>query len=116
MNAEETEIFEFLKRYARVYVSVVEISKNVGDRRRFLNDRAWARPLLRRMEMDDILESNPSGEYRLKGGAGGSTTTFIKALARADIDLGDTTIISLDDAKAMEKEKQEEEAKKLANG
>ncbi len=115
MNAEETEIFEFLKRYGHVFVSVVEISKNVGDRRRFLCDRAWARPLLRRMEMDEVLESNPSGEYRIKGG-NNNTTSFIKALARADIDLGDTTIISLDDVRSKEKQKEEELAKKLATG
>jgi len=94
MNADETEIFEFLKRYPHVYVSVIEVSKNVGDRRNFLNDRTWTRPFLRRMEMDGILESNPSGEYRIKGGTG-NTTTFLKALDRTDIDLADTTIVSL---------------------
>ncbi len=99
MNADETEVFEFLKQYPRVYVSVVEISKNVGDRRRFLNDRCWTRPMLRRMEMEGILESNPSGEYRIKG-TSGNTTTFLKALGEgANVDLGDTTIISLGDRK-----------------
>jgi hypothetical protein len=98
MNADETEIFEFLKQYPHVFVSVVEISKNVGDRRRFMNDRAWTRPLLRRMEMEGVLEANPSGEYRIT--RGGSTTTFLKALEQGHADLGDTTIITLGDRKA----------------
>lgn len=96
MNAEETEIYDYLKQFPNVYVSVIEVSKSVGARRNFLVDRAWARPLLRRMEMEGLLESNPSGEYRLKH-ASGDTTTFLKALARPDVDLGDTTIIVMDD-------------------
>ncbi len=99
MNAEETEIFDFLKQYPHVYVSVIEISKNVGDRRRFLNDRAWTRPILRRMEMEGVLEANPSGEYRIKGGGGSNTTSFIKALGQGAMDLGDTTIVALGDKK-----------------
>jgi hypothetical protein len=96
MNADETEVFEFLKRYPHTYVSVVEISKTVGDRRKFLGDKVWARPILRRMEMDGILESNLSGEYRIKGSTGGNTTRFMTALGQANVDLGDTTIITLE--------------------
>jgi hypothetical protein len=99
MNADEMEVFEFLKRYPHVYVSVVEISKNVGDRRKFLEDRVWTRPILRRMELDGIVEANPSGEYRINGATGGNTTRFMQALGRANIDLGDTTIISLGEKK-----------------
>jgi hypothetical protein len=99
MNADETEVFEFLKRYPHTYVSANEISKNVGDRRKFLNDRVWTRPILRRMEMDGILESNPSGEYRIKGSTGGNTTRFMQALGQTNIDLGDTTIITLGEKK-----------------
>ncbi len=97
MNAEETQILEFLKRYPHVYVSCIEISKNVGDRRNFFNDRTWTRPILRRMEMDGILESNPSGEYRIKNSS--DTTTFLKALDVPGVSLGDTTIITLDHGK-----------------
>ncbi len=98
MNAEETEIVDFLKQFPRVFVSVIEISKSVGHRRNFLMDKTWARPLLRRMEMEGVLESNPSGEYRLKEGSA-DTATFLKALHHPDVSLGDTTIITLDDVK-----------------
>jgi hypothetical protein len=96
MNAEATEVYEYLKQFPNVFVSVIEISKSVGSRRNFLMDRTWSRPILRRMEMEGLLESNPSGEYRLKH-TSGDTTTFLKALECTDIDiaLGDTTIIAL---------------------
>ncbi len=103
MSAEETEIYDFLKQYPRVYVSVIEISKSVGHRRNFLMDKTWARPLLRRMEMEGLLESNPSGEYRLKN-ASEDTTTFLNALHNPDAHLGDTTIITLDDVKDDEED------------
>jgi hypothetical protein len=96
MNADETEVFEFLKQYPRLFVSAVEVSKKIGHRRRFLQDRNWARPILRRMELDGILESNPSGEYRLKEFTEG-TAHFLAALERPGIELGETTIISIHD-------------------
>ena len=96
MNADETEIHDFLKTFPNLFVSVMEISKRLGTRKRFESDRTWARPLLRRMEMDGILESNPFGEYRLKA-THEETTSFRKALTLPNAVLGDTTIISLED-------------------
>ena len=96
MNTQETEIFDFLKRFPHLFVSVNEISKNVGSRKKFNEDRAWARPFLRRMEMDGWVESNPFGEYRLKHRPE-DTTSFKRALQMPGVPLGETTIISLDD-------------------
>lgn len=96
MNADETEIHEFLKTFPNLFVSVMEISKRLGSRKRFDQDRTWARPILRRMELDGILESNPFGEYRLKA-TPEEATTFKKALTLPNAALGDTTIISLVD-------------------
>ena len=94
MNADERAVCEFLKAYPGTYVSVMEISRRLGVRRQFKKDRAWARPILRRMELDNVLESNQCGEYRLKDQATG--TAFKTALSKPDIPLGDTTLISLD--------------------
>src|SRR4026209_1472942 len=96
MNAEETEIYEFLKTRKANFVSMNEISKVLGHGRRFKEDRNWARPVLRRMEMDGILESNPYGEYRLKN-AEAEPTDFKDALRTPVASLGDTTIIRLKD-------------------
>ncbi len=95
MNADETAVHDFLMRYPGIYVTVTEISRRLGARRKFQKDRAWARPILRRMEMDGSLESNDCGEYRLKEKSDG--TTFKHALRLPGISLGDTTMISLDE-------------------
>ena len=96
MNADETEVYQFLKQFPHLFISVMEISKRVGNRRRYLHDRGWARPILRRMELDGIVESNPSGEYRLKHYFDGPPP-FMTALERPGVELGDTTIITLKD-------------------
>jgi hypothetical protein len=96
MNAEETEIFEFLKGRGANYVSVGEISKALGHGHRFQKDRFWARPTLRRMEIDGHVESNPYGEYRAKA-EDIHTNDFREALRNPGASLGDTTIIRIED-------------------
>lgn len=96
MNADETEIYDFLKQFPNLFVSANEVSKRVGHKRRYLHDRTWARPFLRRMELDGLLESNPSGEYRLKHGVG-ETPPFMVAVGTPGVSLGDTTIIKLEE-------------------
>ena len=101
MNAEEQQIYEFLKGYPDTFVSVQDISKRFGRGRKFEEDRNWARPVLRRMEMDGLVESNPFGEYRLlatngaTSGSGG--VDFKQALKTPGVCLADTTIIRLED-------------------
>jgi hypothetical protein len=96
MNAEETEIYEFLKKFSNLFVSVNEISKNVGARKKFNEDRNWTLPILRRMEMEGWVEANPFGDYRLKRRPD-DTTTFKRALSMPDVPLGDTAIITLEE-------------------
>lgn len=96
MNADETEIYDFLKTFRHLFVSVTEISKRLNSRKRYEEDRTWARPILRRMELDGTLESNPFGEYRIKPSSN-ETTTFKKALLLPNVPLGDTAIITLED-------------------
>lgn len=100
MNADEKEIIEFLRSFREVYVSVVEVSRRLGARKRFNLDRTWARPVLMRMELDGLLESNEFGEYRLRNRT--SDTNFKEALQKADltVSLGETTIIRLQDVGA----------------
>lgn len=95
MNTEETEIYEFLKARDELFVSVTEISRFLGRSRRFEKDRNWARPILRRMEMDGIIEANPYGEYRLKR-TDAKPNEFQEALRTPGADLGDTTIIRIE--------------------
>jgi hypothetical protein len=97
MGTDETEIYEFLKSFRAVYVSVTEVSRRLGARRKFNLDRAWARPILIRMELDGLVESNEYGEFRIKDQA--SETDFKTAVTMADsqVPLGETTIIRLRD-------------------
>jgi len=97
MNAEENEIYEFLKTRGDAYVCVTDISKFLGRGQRFQKDRNWARPILRRMEVDGTLEANPYGEYRIKG-AEAQPSDFKQALQTPGVSLGDTTIIRIKDA------------------
>ena len=99
MNTEENEIYEFLKTRGDAYVSVTDISKVLGRGNRFQKDRNWARPILRRMEVDGVLEANPYGEYRIKGAEGEAhSSDFKEALRKPGVSLGDTTIIRIKDA------------------
>ena len=97
-NQDQIEIYDFLLRFPQVFVSVAEISKHVGNRRLYNEDRNWARPALRRMEMEGWLESNAFGEFRIKRFPE-NTTHFKKAIGIPGMNLGDTAIIMVDDVK-----------------
>ena len=113
MNADEIRIIELLNDFPDEFVSVVDISKKLGKGRRFRDDRLWARPILRRMEMDGFLEVNEAGDYRVrmddppkntqseKSGRAEKTETkqidFKQALKTPGVSLGDTTIIRIGD-------------------
>jgi hypothetical protein len=101
MSPEETEIIEFLRRFRGNYVSVNEVSRSIGQRKRFFEDRYWTRPILRRMEVDGWLESNEFGEYRLVLREE-DTTSFWQALSQPNAALGETTIIDLEDVSDTE--------------
>jgi hypothetical protein len=101
MNPEQMRVVDFLRTRSGIFVSVNEISKHLGNRRAFDMDRAWARPILRRMELEGIVESNPFGEYRLVQAAA-EETRFKEALAMPGIDLGETTIVCLQEAEETE--------------
>jgi hypothetical protein len=96
MNAIEKEIYDLLCRFPKSYLSATEVSRSVGNRKWFNADRNWAKPILRRLELDGWLESNAFGEYRIKR-LMESTTSFRQALHMTGVSLADTNIICLDD-------------------
>ena len=93
MSNDELEVYEFLKRYPHQYVPVRDISRSVGSRRAYNEDRNSSLAVLRRMELDGWVEANSYGEYRLKRRPD-ETTSFKKALETPGMALGDTTIIN----------------------
>ena len=66
MDADEREIYQFLKSWGNQYIAAREICRRAGGRRRFHEEPDWAKPVLLRMEERGILESNATGHFRLK--------------------------------------------------
>jgi len=94
MSSEESEMFEFLKMCPRRYVPVDEIVQHTGVSKDLSQDRNWVQAILRRMEIENWIEGNVDGEYRLKARPE-ETTSFRKALETPGAPLGDTAIITL---------------------
>jgi hypothetical protein len=108
MNADEMRILEYLNESPSDFVSVVDVSKRLGKGRRFKDDKLWARPILRRLEMDGFLEVNDMGDYRIRDTDDHPKKTqtkqtetkqidFKQALKTPGVSLGDTTIIRIGD-------------------
>ena len=66
MDADEREVYYFLKPYRTEFLSGKEICRRAAGKRRFREDQAWAIPPLMRMVERGILETDPSGAYRIK--------------------------------------------------
>jgi len=121
MNADEMRIIGFLNEFPDEYVSVIDVSRKLGKGRRYKDDRTWALPIMRRMEMDGLLETNMVGDFRVrteyrdngkdhakdhakdskgtKGTKASETKSidFKQALKTPGVSLGDTTIIRISD-------------------
>lgn len=66
MDADEKEIYNFLKSWKHEFISAREVCRRAGGKRRFRNEPDWAKPPLVRMVERGILEVDAAGHYRLK--------------------------------------------------
>jgi hypothetical protein len=66
MDADEREIYQFLKSWGGNFVSAREVCRRAGGKRRYNQDPEWAKPVLLRMEERGILESNSTGQFRIR--------------------------------------------------
>lgn len=66
MDAEEREIYFYLKGWKHEYISSREICRRAGGKQRFHQELDWAKPALSRMVERGMVEMNPSGHLRLK--------------------------------------------------
>jgi hypothetical protein len=117
MNADEVRIIDFLSEFPDEFVSSTDVSKRLGKGRRFRDDRNWAAPIMRRMEMDGLLESDDSGCYRVRmdekeakphkqdkaDKQDKQPIDFKQALKTPGVSLGDTTIIRITDVQEQGK-------------
>jgi hypothetical protein len=66
MDADEREIYYYLKSWKKEFISSREICRRAGGKKRFRQDEEWAKPVLLRMVEKGILETDTGGHYRLK--------------------------------------------------
>ena len=66
MDADEREIFEYLKTRGGEFVNAREICRRAGGKHRYAEDNNWAKPVLQRMRERNILECSSLGTYRIK--------------------------------------------------
>lgn len=66
MDADEREIYQYLKSYGNQFIAAREICRRAGGRRRYNDDPEWAKPVLLRMVERGILESDSTGHFRIK--------------------------------------------------
>ncbi len=66
MNADERDIFQFLKTWGVKFVGAAEIARRAGSKQRYYKEPDWAKPVLLQMAERGILESDAHGRYRIK--------------------------------------------------
>lgn len=66
MDANERDIFQYLKTWGKEYVGVAEICRRAGSKKRYHQDPDWAVPYLGLMVERGILERDAAGRYRVK--------------------------------------------------
>lgn len=66
MDADEREIFHYLRKEGDGFVPASAIGRHAGGKQRFREAPDWARQALLRMVERGILEVDPVGAYRLK--------------------------------------------------
>ena len=69
MRHEQVRILQYLKSSPLAFFSVAEISRRVGDRKQYEENRRWAQPHLTRLVEEGLVECDVMGHYRfLKDG------------------------------------------------
>ena len=66
MDADEQDIFNYLKTFGKEYISVREVCRRAGTKQRFAEEPDWAKPLMVLMADRGILERDTAGKYRIK--------------------------------------------------
>ena len=66
MDADEREVYFYLKGQTQHYVPVISICRYAGGKQRFRETPDWAKPVLLRMIERGIVEMDGHDGYRLK--------------------------------------------------
>lgn len=66
MDADEREIYYYLRQDREAFVSVGAISRHAGGKHKFRDSSDWAKAALLRMTERGIVEMDKTGAYRLR--------------------------------------------------
>jgi hypothetical protein len=66
MDADERQIYHFLKSFGNEFIGAKEIARRAAGKKRFYEDPEWAKVLLMRMAERGIVEGDTTGRYRVK--------------------------------------------------
>jgi hypothetical protein len=66
MDADEREIYQFLKSWGGEFVGATEIARRAGGKKKFHENPDWAKAILMRMQERGVLEHDSGGRYRIK--------------------------------------------------
>lgn len=65
LSSDELEILEYLKSWNGTYVSMVEICRCAGGRRKFKENPNWAKCMMSRLVEGHLVDVNDRGHYRI---------------------------------------------------
>jgi hypothetical protein len=65
MDADERDIFNYLKSYPGQFLSGAEIARRAGGKWRYREEPTWADQVILRLLEKGIIESDSTGHYRL---------------------------------------------------
>jgi len=63
LSSDELEILEYLKSFGGKYVTMVEICRSAGGRRKFRESPNWAKPLMSHLVDSGNISVNERGHY-----------------------------------------------------
>src|ERR1700722_19423452 len=64
LSSDELEILEYLKSWKGASVSMVEICRCAGGRRKFRETPNWAKGMMARLVDENLVQVNDRGHYR----------------------------------------------------
>ncbi|MDB6111250.1 MAG: hypothetical protein JWR69_3000 [Pedosphaera sp.] len=67
LSSDELQILDYLKGYKGKFVTMMEICRRAGGRRKYEESAHWAKGLMTRLVEARIVEVNDRGHYRIKG-------------------------------------------------
>jgi len=83
LSSDELEILNYLKSWKGSFVTMVEICRCAGGRRKFKESPHWAKALMARLVDTQMVEVNERGHYRVVGDPDTISQTFETEILQA---------------------------------